>query len=648
MPLAIELAAASINVLSPTEILAELRQSLDVLSTTTRHIPARHRSIRAAFETSWHQLSLDEQTTFQKLSVFRGGFTREAAQTVADASRLVLAELVNKSFIRFRLETQRYEIHELMRQFGVEQLDSAADIAELARQQHSMYYCAFLYDRGEALKGENQQTALAEIELDLENARTGWRWAVDHADWADVARGMDGLCRFCEWRGRFIEGVASCEYVIAHLDKRTSSLQGETDNTLINLLRAKSWRWRGVFHWISDDDAQAKHSLEQSLRQLEKTNSNSKVSLLEKAIVLRHLADYRIEKDHHQARRWLEQSLGICKSLDEQWECANALDFLARHAERQTFFLEARRLYRESLLIRQRLNDRRGTAATLNSLGILAGYEGKYEESVGLLRQCEAIYTAIGDQVESHHVIFNLTVTLFMQGGYSESVGLMQEILPRSRRLGTIHHTNLITANLAYGLVMLGQYEDAQTHISRYLKAIQESNNQFAIGNIYTSTAMLAHVRHNYLEAKDWFEKSVMTYQEMGLFMIQHVALAWSNYTLIKLGHFDQVRKQISYILQLAIDHQVFLPVITALPSIALFHSQNNAQKQAIELYSLALQYPYVANAVWFDDVVGKPIQAVAETLPPEVVAAAQESGRQRDFWETAAELLKQFSEEQD
>ncbi|MCB0112182.1 MAG: hypothetical protein KDE53_39940, partial [Caldilineaceae bacterium] len=109
-----------------------------------------------------------------------------------------------------------------------------------------------------------------------------------------------------------------------------------------------------------------------------------------------------------------------------------------------------------------------------------------------------------------------------------------------------------------------------------------------------------------------------------------------------------QVRKQISYILQLAIEDQVFLPVATVLPSIALFHSQNNAKEQAIELYSLALQYPYVANSVWFDDVVGKPIQAVAETLPPEVVAAAQERGRKRDFWETAAELFAQFSEEQD
>ncbi|HRW09106.1 MAG TPA: hypothetical protein P5121_28570 [Caldilineaceae bacterium] len=99
-------------------------------TTSTHHISTRHRSIRAAFESSWQRLSRDEQRVFAKLTVFRGGFTRAAAQAVADASLTVLAALVNKSFIRFQQATERYEIHELMRQFGAEKLVTDADLGQ--------------------------------------------------------------------------------------------------------------------------------------------------------------------------------------------------------------------------------------------------------------------------------------------------------------------------------------------------------------------------------------------------------------------------------------------------------------------------------------------------------------------------------------
>ena len=648
MPLAIELAAATINVLSPAEILNELANSLDLLSTTTRHIPARHRSIRAAFETSWQQLSPAEQSTFQKLSIFRGGFTREAAQAVANASRLVLAELVNKSFIQFRQETQRYEVHELMRQFGEAKLAENTDVVEVTRQRHSAFYCAFLDDRGEALKGANQKTALTDLELDLENARIGWRWAIEKSNWADVSRSMDGLCRFYEWRGRLPEGLETCYKLTKIIEDEFSSSTDGTRESLIALIRAKSLRWQGVFNWIAGDRELARETLDQSLGLLEKIQPAHKMMQLEKAIVLRYLSEERIELDYEQAKTRLEHSLTLCEQLEDQWEMANTLASLGKWAESRGHFPEAKRLLEKNRRIREHLHDQRGLAITLHWLGVIAGYEGRVGEGIRLLHQSEAIFQAMGDQVRSIRAFRDLAFTLWWQGSFAESITLMRRILPRSQDLGTSHHTNVITANLAIGLVMLGQYKEAYTHMTEHLAAIQAHKDQFALGNSYCCLAALAQVQHQYLEARDWAEKCVTTWRQTGLSMLANTALAFSSYILLSLKDFAQAKQQIHQILQASIEDRVFIPVITALPSVALLYAHQGDKELAIELYTLALKHPYIANSRWVDDVAGQSIQAVAETLPPEIVAAAQERGRQRDLWETAAELLGQFSEEQD
>jgi predicted ATPase/DNA-binding SARP family transcriptional activator len=199
MPLAIELAAATINILTPAEILTELTHSLDLLATTTRHIPARHRSIRAAFETSWQQLSPTEQTCFQQLSVFRGGFTREAAQAVASASRMVLAGLANKSFIHFHQERQRYDVHELMRQFGAAKLSETATEQAIACEQHSRYYAALLEQQGRYLKGSPHQIkALTIVAQEIDNAHMCWQWALDNGQLTTLRQAVEGLGHFFE------------------------------------------------------------------------------------------------------------------------------------------------------------------------------------------------------------------------------------------------------------------------------------------------------------------------------------------------------------------------------------------------------------------------------------------------------------------
>ncbi len=168
MPLAIELAGAWLVALSPGEIAREIAQGIDFLQTTMRDLPERQRSIRAVFETSWHRLSDEEQRVFQRLSVFRGGFTREAAEAVGNARTGVILALVNKALISRQPDRDHYEIHELLRQFAEDRLRRSG-LSDTARSDHAAYYVRFLKDRLPTLRSSDPRQALDEIGQDFDN-----------------------------------------------------------------------------------------------------------------------------------------------------------------------------------------------------------------------------------------------------------------------------------------------------------------------------------------------------------------------------------------------------------------------------------------------------------------------------------------------
>ena len=129
MPLGIELAATWVRVLRCSDICAELERNLDFLATPVRDLPQRHRSLRAVFEHSWRLLSQHEQQVLTSLTVFRGGFSRAAAEEIAGASLPTLAALVDKSLLRSSADataSQRYDLHDLVRQFAAATLQADA------------------------------------------------------------------------------------------------------------------------------------------------------------------------------------------------------------------------------------------------------------------------------------------------------------------------------------------------------------------------------------------------------------------------------------------------------------------------------------------------------------------------------------------
>lgn len=204
MPLAILLAAAWVDTLSLAEIEVEIKSGLNILEATQRDAP-RHQSMEAVFDYSWKRLKTNEQTVFTRLSVFRDGFTREAAQAVAGASIHDLQRLVHTSFLQ-HLPSGRYAIHELMRQYGEQKLSESGEL-EQVRQKHAQFFTEFIAPVGEVVWHMVAPDVLETVNADFENVRAAWHFHLERKDIAGLRRLLDGIWHFCDQASRSQEAI---------------------------------------------------------------------------------------------------------------------------------------------------------------------------------------------------------------------------------------------------------------------------------------------------------------------------------------------------------------------------------------------------------------------------------------------------------
>jgi len=201
MPLAIILAAAWVELLPMTEIASEIAKSLDFLETELGDVPDRQRSMRAVFDYTWKLLGPEEQKIFASLSVFRGGFTREAAEAVTGASLRNLAGLANKSLVTAEPDTGRYTVHELLRQYAEAELAEDRDRCALVLEAHALYYSSLAEEAFALLPRSDETLMLTTVEQDLDNIRLAWRHCLATRDAFGARKMIPALWFVYEIRG---------------------------------------------------------------------------------------------------------------------------------------------------------------------------------------------------------------------------------------------------------------------------------------------------------------------------------------------------------------------------------------------------------------------------------------------------------------
>jgi diguanylate cyclase (GGDEF)-like protein/putative nucleotidyltransferase with HDIG domain len=463
-PLAIELAAALVRVLSCDEIIAEIEQDIEVLGSTAHDRPERHRSLRTVFDYSWGLLSERDRVLWSRLSVFPGGFTREAGAAVAGATLVSLVALVNKSLVA-RTSTGRYEIHDALRRFAAEKLAQDPAAHDRVRREMARFFAAFAFERGERRTSDEARRAVDEMAAELDNLRTAFAWSVRTGDAAEVERFVKGLFRYFDLSGAYLEGRELFRDAAGRVsDRRLRGLllgrvahfcfqlgeQAEAQRIhrrSIRLLRAAgsadeaslSIYGLGNIAYQQGEYAVAKRLYRRCASIYRRTRSSFGLALCLNDLGVIELLQGNVAG----ARRYFDRSLSIRRRIDDPAGVARCLNNLGMIADQEGRGGEARQCFERSLEAARAANDRRMVANALNNLGVFAQRTGETESSPRLLREArefllEALeaYTEISSHGGATLAIYNLGDIARMLGEMSEAEARLTEALVRAGEAG--------------------------------------------------------------------------------------------------------------------------------------------------------------------------------------------------------------------
>jgi predicted ATPase len=654
LPLGIRLAAAWVEMLTPSEIAVEIGRSLDFLETDQRDVPERQRSIRAAVDHSWQLLTARERGVMEALSVFRGGFTREAAQRVSGASLRELRGLVSKSLLQrapapsATLRTGgRYEVHELLRQYAQEKLDQEPAAGEAARERHCVYYTAALQRWEADLKGPHHKTALAEMDVEIENVRAAWDWAVERGRVERLDRALEGLCHFWERRWRYQVGEAACRTAasrLASVQKTTAMASGDgpalSGAEGLRVL-ARILAWQANFSGALLSRETVIQLLRQSLAILEGPELAGYDTRAGKAFVLLQMGKTARDVDPDHSKRLYEQSLALYRAVGDRWWTAILLEILSGIViEAFGAHEEAEQLAKESLTIGRALGSPARVAKSLMLLGWSALFRGQVEEAERLLRESIPFFREISVRGEN---LGGVAWGLEWLGQFEEAHSIYEESLALFSDRGSRWHLSYANASLALEEIHLGQYEQARVHGQMGLASARELDQRIAVAGSCFLLGRVALAEEAYPKAWRLLEECVAVARSIKNRESLDYGLAVLGYAARGLGQLSQAERRFSESLRSSTEVGSFVALILVLPGISLLLADRgdaHSAERAVELYALASRYPVVANSRWFEDIAGRHIATVAATLPPEVVATAQKRGRALGLWETAEELL--------
>ncbi|HET8844687.1 MAG TPA: tetratricopeptide repeat protein [Ktedonobacteraceae bacterium] len=437
LPLAIELAAARVNLLPPQSLVKRLGQRLQLLNGKARHPSERRPTLRGTIEWSYNLLNPYEKKLFQQLAAFRKGCTLEAAEYICQPSANEdgdlldgLHSLIDKSLIRLReLEESepRFEMLYTMREFALEQVQK--ETLETLRLRHAEYYLTLMEQLGPPPLGNEQIQWLIRLETEYENVLDALHWCSEHSKIEYGLRLAETLWHFWWLRGRLNEGQQWFEKLFDTLIRENLTIP--TD------IKAKA----------------LERASELACRQNDLVN----------------------------AQAWAEEALRLSQQLDEKETMSKAYVALANIAMQQEKNQLVSAFLEESLKLRQALGDARGMASLLNNLGNVARKEGNFERAALLHERSLTYFRQLGDEVATAAVLNNLAEVEWCRGHGARAQGLYRESLKLSRAIQ-------YSWGIASSLVGLGdiayasaEYDVAKSMYKESLLLFQEMDDRVGI-----------------------------------------------------------------------------------------------------------------------------------------------------------------------
>ncbi|HEU5103598.1 MAG TPA: tetratricopeptide repeat protein [Roseiflexaceae bacterium] len=596
MPLGIELAAAWTRLLPCTEIAVEIAKNLDFLATTARNVPARQRSLRAAFDYSWGLLSETERRVLARLAVFRGGFTRAAAAAVCGDLKIeneelkkssgaqsmtilnLLAALADKSLL-YSLPAGRYDLHAALQQYAEEKLLAAGE-HELARARHCRFYMALLEYQSEDELVARLKDVLAQVDPDIENVRAAWSWAVLHGELADIRIWLDGIFHLYEARSLFKEGMNTCERLVERLRRAQEVEAGPPGDTVLGYaLTIEGWFYflLGLFDKAHDCARESAEWLRSAASHPERASN---------FLLLGTLANIR--KQHREVKQFLSESLAISQATGQRLARSYARIGMGIASAALGECAEARQHLLEGLSILEELGHQIGIGYCLLCLGDVA--------------------RALGEHAEARR-------------RYTESLAVRPEI--SGRWIMGVSHTRL--GSLAR---TLGDYEQARQHYQESLDICRALHHPRGMAMALGNLGRVAFAQGEHAEARHLHEESLALSREIGNKRGIAISLNHLGRVSCALGANDHSRQSFGEALKVAMEIGAVPLALDALVGLAELTARAGDQVRAVEMLAVPLRHP--AGEQRTKDRAGRLLTELASQLPIDVVAAAQERGQAR------------------
>ncbi len=498
MPLAIDLAAAWVRMLTPGEIAAEISQSLEFLAATAHNLPARHRSMLAVFDHSWRLLGAEERSVFCRLSIFRGGFTRQSAQRVADASLPILTQLCDKSLLR-RSQEGRFVIHELLRQFAKEKLSQQESYELTARHARHFLQLLSAHETDFAHKVHKDVHALLRPEID--NMRQAWDWAVQQPSVADLASGLQSIYHlFIDLFNAYDEGIQRFQQAAAAIQA-----QQPQENTA-RLLLARLWS-------------------RQAMLQLFMGNSEAADPLF-------------------------AQSLQIVRTLDHKPEIAFVLSRYCLVQLWQGNSEQARQLAEEGVALFRTLKIPGGLETALTHLGFVVQQFEEFDLAEQLNLECLAMLRKTADPDGLVTALTNLGVNYLYMKQPEKALPVLEESLSYSRIVGNRSRIATSLGNILEAMTQLNRLDEAMRYGAEALAIFEELGQRQYMAVILNDLGRLDLQTEKFEEARQQFQQSLAVAQTVGVNFVMFFAIAGFAELFAKQGHPSRAVRLLTFTLK--------------------------------------------------------------------------------------------------
>lgn len=638
MPLGIELAAAWAEILPVAEIAAELEGSLDFLEVDTLDLPERQRSLRAVFETSWQMLEQSEREALSRLTTFQGGFDRRAAQAVAEASPRVLLALVSKSWLQ-RSGGERYQIHELLRQYAGEKLRADPAAEETCRQRHGAHFAAWLEQLDRQMKGPGLQEAFAAIAADFDNIRAAWHWLVEQGEFELLVRQMlPAFFRYCEARVRSFDLLPLLEEA-----RQALAAGGDegTDGVLMAiLLTAQGAFYRNGYPIRFEYFGLVVPAFEEMIRDAWQTATDPEAQEAMGVWAIVAIYVYGRVLEPELAIPHLSQIIPRFSGTARPWELAFGLGLLASlymlDMRDEPTRQEAERCILEALAIFEELGDERESAYLLRELGQLRRLEHKFGEAIHYWQDAQArlrslgewaiaadihwqigdAYLQLGQPEEAFHHYREMSQEYLTRGYRAMASGIISKESYEALRYGTLSHArrrreeSLALARAANDLFreawstwemgelerVAGDYQAAVSWFERARELFARFGDQTGLAFYYRGLGDTALARGDYAEAQERFRASLKEAEETGHDWAKAYALSGLGRVATLQGEYEAAQGYLDQALALARSTREQGIIHAVLASMADLHAAKGETDRAIELAEQVINDPTAWN----------------------------------------------------